>query len=95
MNTKTEEKVKVTVEFQGKQQVIECYTFMAALIQYPRDAPVQSVINLSFGRLSTGDRLSAVVAAIAEASRVLKDIPNPIRDMMLDMAIQEGLKNQA
>jgi hypothetical protein len=86
------DKVKVTIEYQGQTHNFEGYSLIGAMVTLPKDAPVQAITNISFGRLSAGDHLSAMVAAITSAEKELYDLPQPVREQLLNHAIREGLQ---
>lgn len=87
-----EKKVRITVECDGHSETASGYTLLAHVVTAPRTSEHQKVETLRFGRLSPGDHLSAIVAAIAGAQEALKDTPEPIRASLLSLAIREGLK---
>lgn len=88
-------KIKVTVEYNGEIHTYEGYTLMGSIMALPKDAPVQGVLDLSFGRLSVGDRLSAVVSAIVHAKKELEIYPKEIAEAMIRHAINEGSQKRA
>lgn len=84
-------KVKVTIEYDGETHTHEGYTFLGTLMTLPKEAAVQQVTAIHYGRVSPGDFLSAVVGVISSANEVLQHVPADVRDRLMLHAIDEGL----
>lgn len=88
------EKVKVTVEYNGKVEVNEGYSVIGGVVRLPKDATLQMVTPFTAGRMSLGDVCSMIGTMIVLAEKRGKDlgIPRDVYLSLIGLAVAEGLE---
>lgn len=86
------QRIKVTIESEsGNTEVYEVYSLIAMMTKEPKTAEKQAVSIVATGRLSNGDYLSTIVAAIRLAAQKLAHLPDNVRREIILHAMSEGL----